>query len=596
MCGIVAYVGRRIAQPLLIEGLKRLEYRGYDSAGIAVIDDRGETAHPPSRRPDQRSGKLADRCATRFPPPTSAWPTLDWATHGAPTEINAHPHTDNTGKIALVHNGIIENYAALKSSSPKRATPSPSQTDTEVLAVLIGDIYADLKARNHSRRRLLADRRGPFRPPCMKSKAPTASPSICKDEPDTLVVARKGSAADHRRRQERIRRRLRRIRHRRAHHAGHLPERQRDGRAQARSFPHHHDRRHRDQPGLFSSLKTSSKNTSWANYEHYMLKEIFEQPAALRQLPQRPAEQREGRIVLGGIARPRAQPGPRPSLHPHRPGHRLACRPGRRLSDGRPRQGPHRSRPTPASSAIAIRSIDGDTMRRRHQPVRRNRRHARRPARGQGQGRTRRSASCNVVGSTIARETDGGIYLHAGPEIGVASTKAFTYQCRRADHARRCIIGRRALHEPGAMARNSSTACAPSPTRWQSVLDQSDSIARDRRANSASARTGSSSAGSITIRRPGRRLKLKEISYIHAEGYPAAEMKHGPIALINEGMPVVFLATRGVQYDKVISNIEEVKARGGRSSPSPPRATSRSAGTATTSFTSPTPPSRCSRC
>ncbi|MGH7178084.1 MAG: glutamine--fructose-6-phosphate transaminase (isomerizing), partial [Tepidisphaeraceae bacterium] len=191
MCGIVAYVGRKIAQPLLIEGLKRLEYRGYDSAGIAVIDDKGDLH---IRRAVGRitvlEAKLSD--GHQLPPAHIGMAHTRWATHGAPNEINAHPHTDDSGRIALIHNGIIENYASLKKFLTEKGHTFASQTDTEVLATLIGDLYTELKTKNHTPNGVSLLQRA-VQSALQEVKGTYGIVVICKDEPDTLVVARKGS-------------------------------------------------------------------------------------------------------------------------------------------------------------------------------------------------------------------------------------------------------------------------------------------------------------------------------------------------------------------------------------------------------------------
>ncbi len=237
MCGIIAYVGRKIAQPLLIEGLKRLEYRGYDSAGVAVVDGEGNLA---IRRAVGRISVLEESIQkdNPLPPAYIGMAHTRWATHGAPTEINAHPHTDGQGRIALVHNGIIENFNVLKKLLIDKGYKFSSQTDTEVLAVLIGDLYTDLKAKDHIANGVSLLQRA-VQAALHEVEGTYGIAVICKEEPETLVVAQ-GQPADHRRRPGRIHRRLRRQRHRRAHHPGDLPERQRDGRPEARIFPHQH--------------------------------------------------------------------------------------------------------------------------------------------------------------------------------------------------------------------------------------------------------------------------------------------------------------------------------------------------------------------
>src|SRR5688572_11359554 len=299
MCGIVAYVGKKIAQPLLIEGLKRLEYRGYDSAGIAVIDEKG--------------GLHVRRAAGRFSVPITQSMNVNdipaanigmahtrWATHGAPSEINAHPHTDNSGKIALVHNGIIENYAALKQFLTEKGHTFKSQTDTEVLAVLIGDLYADLKARNHIPPGASLLQRA-VQAALHEVEGTYGIAVLSKDEPDTLVVARKGSpliigvgdseyvvASD----ASAIVEHTTQVIYLNDNEMAVLkPESFRTSTIDDI-----------DVSPVIQQLENKLEEYELGDYEHYMLKEIFEQPAAIRNCLRGRVEQREGRITLGGLA------------------------------------------------------------------------------------------------------------------------------------------------------------------------------------------------------------------------------------------------------------------------------------------------------
>src|SRR6266516_1828160 len=297
MCGIVAYVGRKIAQPLLIEGLKRLEYRGYDSAGIAVI---GQDGAMHIRRAVGRISVLEDSLAERpIPDAQVGMAHTRWATHGAPTECNAHPHTDDGGRIALVHNGIIENYAALKKFLSEKGHTFASQTDTEVLAMLIGDLYTELKAKNgHSNGSLL---QRAVQAALHEVEGTYGIAIVCKDEPDTLVVARKGSpliigvgqdeyivASD----------------------ASAIVEHT------TRVIYLNDNEMAVLKPGAFrtttiddieishaiSELEHKLEEYELGGYDHYMLKEIFEQPTAVRNCLRGRVEQKEGRIVFGGLA------------------------------------------------------------------------------------------------------------------------------------------------------------------------------------------------------------------------------------------------------------------------------------------------------
>src|SRR5438552_421894 len=298
MCGIVAYVGRKIAQPLLIEGLKRLEYRGYDSAGIAVIDDRGGLH---IRRAVGRISVLENSLndAGQLPPAKLGMAHTRWATHGAPTEVNAHPHTDDTGRIAIVHNGIIENYAALKQLLTEKGHTFASQTDTEALAMLIGDLYADLKARSDVPAGVSVLQRA-VQAALNEVEGTYGIAVVCRDEPETLVVARKGSpliigvgsdeyvvASD----ASAIVEHTTQVIYLSDNEMAVLrPE----------SFRTMTVDDIEVSPTI-QQLENKIEEYELGDYEHYMLKEIFEQPNAVRNCLRGRAEQREGRIVLGGL-------------------------------------------------------------------------------------------------------------------------------------------------------------------------------------------------------------------------------------------------------------------------------------------------------
>jgi glutamine---fructose-6-phosphate transaminase (isomerizing) len=557
MCGIVAYVGRKLAQPLLIEGLKRLEYRGYDSAGIAVIDSNNNLL---VRRAVGRISVLENELhdGKRLPAAHIGMAHTRWATHGAPTEVNAHPHVDDSGKIALVHNGVIENYSALKQFLGDKGHTFSSQTDTEVLAVLIGDIMADLKIKNHiapgtsllqmAVQGALQQVRGTY-----------GIAVICKDEPDTLVVARKGSplivgvgqnefvvASD----------------------ASAIVEHTTqviylNDNEMAVIRPDQFRTTTIDNvevSPVISQLENKMEEYELGNYEHYMLKEIFEQPAAIRNCMRGRVDQREGRIVLGGVNNFSRQ-----LMHASRvilTGQGTAWHAalvGDYLMEDLAKIGAeatyasefrYRNPLVEEGTIIVAISQSGETA---------DTLAALREGKEKG---ALALGVVNVVGSTIARETDAGIYLHAGPEIGVASTKAFTCQCAVLTMLT-VYMGRRKFMSQSQCSEVIDGLCAI-PEKMEQVLAQSDVIKEI--ATKFADRENWLFLGRgyhFPVALEGA-LKLKEISYIHAEGMPAAEMKHGPIALINEGMPVVFLATRGLQYEKVISNIEEVRARGGR--------------------------------
>jgi glucosamine--fructose-6-phosphate aminotransferase (isomerizing) len=556
MCGIVAYVGRKIAQPVLIEGLKRLEYRGYDSAGIAVVDARGELH---IRRAVGRISVLEGSLLNgqKLPPAQLGMAHTRWATHGVPNEINAHPHTDNTGRIALVHNGIIENYIALKKFLSEKGHTFTSQTDTEVLAVLIGDLYNELKAKNHIPAGVSILQRA-VQAALHEVEGTYGIAVIIKDEPDTLVVARKGSpliigvgkeeyvvASD----------------------ASAIVEHTTqviylNDNEMAVLKPDSFRTMTIDDINVspvMSQLENKLEEYELGGYEHYMLKEIFEQPTSVKNCLRGRAEQREGRIVLGGInelsrelirAKRFILTGQGTAWHAGLVGDYLLEDLAKVVTECQyASEFRYRNPLVEEDTVVVAISQSGetaDTLAALRE--------------GKEKGATALGV-VNVVGSTIARETDAGIYLHAGPEIGVASTKAFTCQCVVLTMLA-LFLGRRKFMSQAQTSELIDGLCAI-PDQMERVLEQSALVKEI--------------AGKFCDRENwlflGRgyhypvalegALKLKEISYIHAEGMPAAEMKHGPIALINEGMPVVFVATKGSQYEKVISNIEEVRARGG---------------------------------
>ena len=481
-----------------------------------------------------------------------------WATHGAPNEINAHPHTDDSGKIALVHNGIIENYSILKQFLISKGHKFISQTDTEVLAMLIGDLYTEIQNANDLPPGVSILQRA-VQAALHEVNGTYGIAVVCKDEPDTMVVARKGSplivgvgddeyviASD----------------------ASAIVEHTRqviylNDNEMAVIKPDSFRTTTIDDikvSPVISQLENKLEEYELGDYEHYMLKEIFEQPDAIRNCLRGRAEAKEGRIVFGGMAdhtrdlvkaRRVILTAQGTAWHAGMVGdyllEDLAKVPAECTYASEFR---YRNPLVEEGSVVIAISQSGETA---------DTLAALREAKEKG---ALAIGVINVVGSTIARETDAGIYLHAGPEIGVASTKAFT--CQLAVLTMLSLyIGRRKFMSQSQCSEIIEGLCNI-PEQMERVLKQSE-VVKDivtqfcDRENWLFLGRGYH----YPIALEGA-LKLKEISYIHAEGMPAAEMKHGPIALINEGMPVVFVATRGVQYDKVISNIEEVKARGGK--------------------------------
>ena len=566
MCGIIAYVGRKLCQPVLIEGLKRLEYRGYDSAGVAVVGADGLIA---LRRAVGRISVLENKVNGEepLPPAHIGMAHTRWATHGGPTEVNAHPHADDSGRIALVHNGIIENYVALKRFLESNGHVFHSQTDTEVLAMLIGHLYEDLKSKADAERGD-ADGGHAKAGPSLLGKAVQAAlhevegtygiAVLCRDEPETLVVARKGSpliigvgeseyivASD----AAAIVEHTARVIYLNDNEMAVLkPESFRTTTIDDIEIS-----------PTISQLEHTLEEYELGDYEHFMLKEIFEQPAAVRNCLRGRTDPREARIILGGIqqytkdlvkARRFILTGQGTAWHAALVGDYLFEDLAKSVTEATYASEFRYRNPLVEENTVVIAiSQSGETA---------DTLAALREGKEKG---ALALGMVNVVGSTIARETDAGIYLHAGPEIGVASTKAFTCQLTVLTMLA-IYIGRRRFMSQSQCQELIDGLCLI-PDQIEQVLRQNGRVKEIAeqfidRENWLFLGRGYH----YPVALEGA-LKLKEISYIHAEGMPAAEMKHGPIALINEGMPVVFIATRGSQYDKVISNIEEVRARGG---------------------------------
>jgi glucosamine--fructose-6-phosphate aminotransferase (isomerizing) len=545
MCGIVGYVGARQVVPILVNGLARLEYRGYDSAGVAVANGNAETLEV--RKLAGRVPALASLLAATPVAGTCGVAHTRWATHGAPNLINAHPHTDCTGSLALVHNGIIENADVLRVQLERAGHRFVTETDTEALVHLIEDAPGDsLEERVAA---ALEHVEGTY-----------GIAVVSAAEPDTIVVARQGSpvllgvaedgmfvASD----------------------ASAILEHTRsvvyldDGDVAVLKPDGYHVRDGDAQVQVreVSDLDWDLEAIELGGYPHFMLKEICEQGETTRSTLRGRLLFEEGNARLNGLNLPPAAAAAVERIV------LIACGTswhsalvGREIIEslaGIPVLVEYASEfryrkflPLPGTLTIAI-SQSGETA---------DTLEAMRVARSAADSRV--LGIVNVVGSSIARASDGGIYLHAGPEIGVASTKAFTSQiialallglylgrCRgmSAEDGRELVCHLAAL--PGLVDQ----ALAVEPTVKKLVeryVDARNCLYLGRGVNFPVALEGA--------------LKLKEISYIHAEGYPAAEMKHGPIALIDEHMPVVFVAPQDPVYSKVVSNMQEVKARGGR--------------------------------
>ena len=547
MCGIVGYVGRNQACSILIEGLKRLEYRGYDSAGVCIQND-GQLA---CAKMPGRISCLEERLAGDGGDPagTMGIAHTRWATHGAPTEENAHPHMDASERIALVHNGIIENYATLKKYLEENGHVFRSQTDTEVLARMVGAFYDDgCENLEQAVQAALQEVSGTY-----------GIAVICRDEPGKMVVARKGSplivgvgtdeyvvASD----ASAIVEHTANVIYLNDNEMAIItPERIRT--TTIDNVPVTKE---------VSQVEWSLEQIAKGGFEHFMLKEIFEQPDVVRQALSGRIDVREMRVNLGGLSniarelvrmRKFVLTGCGTAWHAGLVGEYLFEDLARIPTEVEyASEFRYRNPIVEDRTAVLAISQSGETA----DTLAAVREAAEKGAMTLG--------IVNVVGSTIARETDSGVYLHAGPEIGVASTKAFTCQLV-VETLMALMLGRRRFMSQTTLCQYLE-ALQQIPDRIASVLEQSDYIREIAEQNVEFNNWLFLGRGyQYPVALEGA-LKLKEISYIHAEGLPAAEMKHGPIALIHEGMPVVFVAPRCATYDKVVSNIEEVRARGGK--------------------------------
>lgn len=547
MCGIVGYIGERSASDVLIKGLKRLEYRGYDSAGVAVMNGemlcskgKGKVSNlEKALKKNQIEGFLGIG-HTR------------WATHGEPNDVNSHPHLSESGKIAVVHNGIIENYTTLKKNLIERGRTFQSQTDTEVVAQLIEEIYTTSSEITFDRAIRLA----------LKQIVGTYGLAILNSEmPDRIFIARKGSplllgigenemfvASD----------------------ASPIVEYTNkvvyldDGEMAIVTQESYTVKTIDDFPLTkeVHELALSLDAIEKAGYPHFMLKEIFEQPRSVADCMRGRLNPEDGTILLGGIedvmdhlvkARRIVIAACGTSWHSALVGEylfeQLAKTPVEveYASEFR-----YRDPLIGEGDVLLVISQSGETA---------DTLAALREAKKRG---ALVLGICNVVGSTISRETDAGVFTHAGPEIGVASTKAFTAQV--------VVLIMMALElgeRKGILSQKEMKGYLKElmriPSKIEYILEHSDEAIQKMAGLFTYAPNflylGRSFNFPVALEGA---LKLKEISYIHAEGYPAAEMKHGPIALIDEMMPVVVIAATDHTNDKMVSNIQEVKARKGR--------------------------------
>lgn len=546
MCGIVGYIGYREAWPIVLKGLKRLEYRGYDSAGIALMNNDGQHIY-------KKAGKVAvleEFAEDQDKTGTSGMGHTRWATHGVPSDRNSHPHTSNNDKLSIIHNGIIENYATLKEELISRGHEFKSDTDTEVLIHLIEEIQKIEKIDLLEAVRLaLHEVNGAY-----------AIVIMDKDHPDRLIAARKGSpmvigvgkgeyfiASD----------------------ATPIIEYTKnviylkDGEI---ALITREDLliKHLDnvvQTPLIQELELKLEMLEKGGFDHFMLKEIYEQPRSIKDCMRGRIYPEEGKVQLGGIKEfaEKLKNIDRiiivacgTSWHAGLVGEYLIEEYARIPVEVEYASEFRYRNPiiTEKDVVIAI-SQSGETA----------------DTMAAIEMAKERGATifgiCNVAGASIPRLTHAGVYTHAGPEIGVASTKAFTAQVT--------VLTLMAFY----MAQQKGTITTSKliellteldhiPEKIQVALASNDlikEVAEKIKDSTNCLFLGRGSGFPVALEGA---LKLKEISYIHAEGYPAAEMKHGPIALIDEEMPVVFIATQNSSYEKVISNIQEVKARKGK--------------------------------
>jgi len=548
MCGIVGYLGPKQAFPVLINGLKRLEYRGYDSAGVALYNN-GEIS---LYKKKGKVSNLEEITKVSNVDGNVGIAHTRWATHGEPSDINSHPHLSNSGDLVLVHNGIIENYASLKEALVQRGYSFHSDTDTEVLVNLIEDIKTNEDISLAKAVRIALN----------QVIGAYAIVVFSKQNPDKLVVARKGSplvvgigndeyyiASDATPFLEFTKK------------AVYLEDDEmasidlKSG-LKVRSITHN-----KEVDPFIHQLQMDLASIEKGGYEHFMLKEIYEQPKAIEDTFRGRLLADQGIIRMAGLKDFQEKfvnadriliIGCGTSWHAGMVGEYLFEDLARVPVEVEYASEFRYRNPiiTEKDVVIAI-SQSGETA---------DTLAAIKLAKSKG---ATIFGVCNVVGSSIARETHAGAYTHAGPEIGVASTKAFTAQVTTLTLLA-IELGRLKGNLPESRYRELIVELSGIPNKIEKMLKTDAQItAISEKYKDAPNFLYLGRGYNFPVALEGA-LKLKEISYIHAEGYPAAEMKHGPIALIDENMPVVVIAPKNGQYEKVVSNIEEVKARAGK--------------------------------
>jgi len=547
MCGIVSYIGNKDPIPILIKGLRRLEYRGYDSAGLALLDGKilksVKKAGKVSELSDQLSvSPLKGNCGIAH---------TRWATHGVPNDINAHPHLDKTGKIALVHNGIIENYDSIKKTLEKRGVAFSSDTDSEVLVQLISEIYHNDEDQ--------LDFKDAVKAALQEVVGAYGIVAMCSDEPNSLFAARMGSplvlgvgeneflfASD----------------------ASPIIEYTRnviyldDGEfVEVKSSAYSISNIYTEEivSKTITKIDLTIEEIEKGEFPHFMLKEIHDQKHSISDTLRGRLNLEDGTSMLGGIN------DYLPNILGASRIYITACGTswhagliGKHLIEEYARVPVHveyasefryRNAIIDANTILIAISQSGETA---------DTLAAIKKSKELG---ALTLGICNVVGSSISRETDAGIFTHAGPEIGVASTKAFTAQVTVL-----IMLALKIGRKKGVSLHRGKELISSLKNIDINVSKTLETIKLVRQVAKATRKADNylylGRGVNFPVALEGA-LKLKEISYIHAEGYPAAEMKHGPIALIDKDMPVVFLAPQDDTFLKILSNIEEVKARGG---------------------------------
>ncbi len=544
MCGIVGYIGNRDAFPILIKGLKRLEYRGYDSSGVALLNGKINVYKKQGKVVD-----LEDYTTGQDITGTIGIGHTRWATHGEPNDLNAHPHVSQNGIFTIIHNGIIENYTSLKTSLKEQGYLCKSETDTEVLANLIEYIYTSQKVSAEIAVRIALS----------KVIGAYGLVILCSEEDDKIIAARKSSPL-----------------------VIGLGDNEYFLASDATPIIEYTDRviyLNNDDVAIIKRdeliLKTIKNDILKPNiqtldlgiteiekngYEHFMLKEIFEQPRSIRDTFRGRLSFETNEIKLGGLfpVQDKLVNAKRiiivacgTSWHAGLVGEYLFEDLARvQVEVDYASEFRYRNPLISKDDIVIAISQSGETA---------DTLAAIQLAKDAG---ATVLGICNVVGSTISRETDAGVYTHAGPEIGVASTKAFTAQVTVLTMMALMIARERGLIEDERFSVLLDEL-ELIPSKIDTILSHNDELRRIagvfKDANNA---LYLGRGVSYPVALEGA-LKLKEISYIHAEGYPAAEMKHGPIALIDKNMPVVVIATKDHSYDKIVSNVQEVKARNG---------------------------------